>query len=142
MERKKKKAEPLHGSRIEDYCMIGDCETAALVSREGSIDWLCWPTFSSAACFAALLGTRDHGYWKISPAGKVKASRGGSMRAHTLVVETTFETEEGEVCAYRLYAAAGGALACGADGARRARQGGDARWTLRSASTMAGRFRG
>ena len=64
-----------HGSRIEDYCMIGDCETAALVSREGSIDWLCWPAFSSAACFAALLGTRDHGYWQIAPVGQVKAVR-------------------------------------------------------------------
>ncbi len=77
--------------------MIGDCETAALVSREGSIDWLCWPNFSSAACFAALLGTRDHGYWKISPAGKVKAVR-RQYEAHALVVETTFETSDGEVC--------------------------------------------
>jgi GH15 family glucan-1,4-alpha-glucosidase len=97
MERKKKSVEPLHGSPIEDYCMIGDCETAALVSREGSIDWLCWPTFSSAACFAALLGTRDHGYWKISPAGKVKTVR-RQYETHTLVVETTFETKDGEVC--------------------------------------------
>jgi GH15 family glucan-1,4-alpha-glucosidase len=97
VERKKKNAGPLHGSPIEDYCMIGDCETAALVSREGSIDWLCWPNFSSAACFAALLGTRDHGYWKISPAGKVKAVR-RQYEAHTLVVETTFETKDGEVC--------------------------------------------
>ena len=96
-EQKKKSAGALHGSLIEDYCMIGDCETAALVSREGSIDWLCWPTFSSAACFAALLGTRDHGYWKISPAGKVKAMR-RQYEAHTLVVETSFETKDGEVC--------------------------------------------
>ncbi len=88
---------PLHGSPIEDYCLIGDCETAALVSREGSIDWLCWPNFSSGACFAALLGTRDHGYWKIAPAGKVKAIR-RQYEAHTLVVETTFETKDGEVC--------------------------------------------
>ncbi len=103
--RKKKSTEPrhgslqgaLHGSRIEDYCLIGDCETAALVSREGSIDWLCWPTFSSPACFAALLGTRDHGYWKISPAGKVTATR-RQYEAHTLVVGTTFETKEGAVC--------------------------------------------
>jgi GH15 family glucan-1,4-alpha-glucosidase len=94
---KKKKAEALHGSRIEDYCLIGDLETAALVSREGSIDWLCWPDFSSGACFAALLGTRDHGYWKISPAGKVKATR-RQYRAGTLVLETTFETKDGEVC--------------------------------------------
>jgi GH15 family glucan-1,4-alpha-glucosidase len=96
MEPKKKTTGPLHASRIEDYCMIGDCETAALVSREGSIDWLCWPTFSSAACFAALLGTRDHGYWQIAPAGKVKSVR-RQYEAHTLVLETTFETKDGEV---------------------------------------------
>lgn len=96
-EPKKKETGPLHGSRIEDYCMIGDCETAGLVSREGSIDWLCWPTFSSAACFAALLGTRDHGFWQIAPKGKVKAIRRQYV-GHTLIVETTFETREGEVC--------------------------------------------
>jgi GH15 family glucan-1,4-alpha-glucosidase len=94
---RKKKAAPLHGSPIEDYCMIGDCETAALVSREGSIDWLCLPSFSSTACFAALLGTREHGFWKISPVGKVKAVR-RQYETHTLVVETTFETKDGEVC--------------------------------------------
>src|ERR1700749_3400190 len=96
-EPKKKETGPLHGLRIEDYCMIGDCETAALVSKEGSIDWLCWPTFSSAACFAALLGTQDHGYWKIAPAGKVNEIR-RRYQAGTLIVETTFETGEGEVC--------------------------------------------
>ena len=96
-QQKKKSSGPLHGSLIEDYCMIGDCETAALVSREGSIDWLCWPSFSSGACFAALLGTKDHGYWKIAPEDKVKAVR-RQYRAHTLVVETTFETKDGEVC--------------------------------------------
>ena len=87
----------MHGSLIEDYCMIGDCETAALVSREGSIDWLCWPNFSSGACFAALLGTREHGFWQIAPVGEVKAIR-RQYEAHTLVVETTFETKEGAVC--------------------------------------------
>jgi GH15 family glucan-1,4-alpha-glucosidase len=97
VEQKKQKAGALHGSRIEDYCLIGDLETAALVSTEGSIDWLCWPDFSSGACFAALLGTRDHGFWKISPAGKVKAIR-RQYQAGTLVVETTFETKDGEVC--------------------------------------------
>jgi GH15 family glucan-1,4-alpha-glucosidase len=96
-EPKEMSTKPLHGSLIEDYSMIGDCETAALVSREGSIDWLCWPNFSSPACFAALLGTRDHGFWKIAPAGEVKTTR-RQYRAHTLIVETTFETEEGEVC--------------------------------------------
>jgi GH15 family glucan-1,4-alpha-glucosidase len=95
--RTREKHAGLHGSRIEDYCLIGDLETAALVSREGSIDWLCWPDFSSGACFAALLGTRDHGYWKISPAGKVKAIR-RQYQTGTLVVETTFETKDGEVC--------------------------------------------
>ena len=126
-ERKKKSAKPLHGSLIEDYCMIGDCETAALVSREGSIDWLCWPTFSSAACFAALLGTRDHGFWKIAPKGKVKAVR-RQYQAQTLVAETTFETikkMERLRCAGGFHAAACGALACGADGARDSGQGGD-----------------
>ena len=55
--------------RIEDYGLIGDCETAALVGRNGSIDWLCWPAFDSDACFAALLGTEKHGRWLIAPAG-------------------------------------------------------------------------
>jgi GH15 family glucan-1,4-alpha-glucosidase len=96
-ETKKSEKEPLHGSRIEDYCLIGDCETAALVSREGSIDWLCWPAFSSGACFAALLGTRDHGYWKVSPAGQPTSIR-RQYQAGTLVMETTFETEDGAVC--------------------------------------------
>jgi GH15 family glucan-1,4-alpha-glucosidase len=96
-QRKQKEKKPLHGAKIEDYCVIGDCETAALVSREGSIDWLCWPTFSSGACFAALLGTRDHGFWKIAPAGKIKAIR-RQYKPHTLIVETTFETSSGEVC--------------------------------------------
>ena len=93
----KKKKLPLHGARIEDYALIGDCETAALVSREGSIDWLCWPTFSSAACFAALLGTADNGFWKIRPAGKVVEMR-RRYRPGTMIVETTFVTKDGEVC--------------------------------------------
>lgn len=84
------------GSKIEDYGLIGDCETAALVARNGSIDWLCWPDFSSAACFAALLGTEKHGYWRISPKdGERKITR--RYRAHTLILETTFETADGAV---------------------------------------------
>jgi len=100
-QRKQDKTLPLHAARIEDYALIGDCETAALVSREGSIDWLCLPTFSSAACFAALLGTRDHGYWKISPDGKGRAGKVTAIRrqyaASTMVLETTFETRAGAV---------------------------------------------
>jgi GH15 family glucan-1,4-alpha-glucosidase len=87
----------LHGAAIEDYALIGDCETAALVSRGGSIDWLCWPTFSSPACFAALLGTRDHGFWRIAPKGKVRRSW-RQYKEGTLIVETLFETAGGEVC--------------------------------------------
>jgi GH15 family glucan-1,4-alpha-glucosidase len=86
----------LHGSRIEDYAVIGDLQTAALVSREGSIDWLCWPTFSSGACFAGLLGTAENGFWKIFPlAKKVDCSR--RYVGQTMVLETTFATEDGEV---------------------------------------------
>jgi GH15 family glucan-1,4-alpha-glucosidase len=95
-ERKRKSQGKLHGARVEDYCLIGDCETGALVSREGSIDWLCWPSFSSGACFAALLGTKDHGFWKIAPKGRVKTVR-RRYEERTLVVETTFETAKGEV---------------------------------------------
>ena len=54
-------------SRIEDYAVIGDCETAALVARDGSIDWLCWPRFDSDACFAALLGEPKHGRFRVAP---------------------------------------------------------------------------
>ena len=93
----KKEAGPPQAAKIEDYCLIGDCETAALVSRECSIDWLCWPTFSSGACFAALLGTRDHGLWKIAPKGKIESIQ-RQYKPHTLVVDTTFETADGVVC--------------------------------------------
>jgi GH15 family glucan-1,4-alpha-glucosidase len=83
-------------ARIEDYALIGDCETAALVSREGSIDWLCWPRFDSAACFAALLGAPQHGRWCIAPAGAcTRQSR--RYRDGTLILETDFETAEGAV---------------------------------------------
>ncbi len=86
----------VQAARIEDYAMIGDLETAALVSREGSIDWLCWPTFSSGACFAALVGTADNGFWRICPEGKIRESRRG-YRKGTLILETTFVTGDGEV---------------------------------------------
>ncbi|MFL6822996.1 MAG: glycoside hydrolase family 15 protein [Xanthobacteraceae bacterium] len=80
--------------RIEDYALIGDCKTAALVGRDGSIDWLCWPRFDSAACFAALLGTPDNGRWLIAPQHPPRrVSR--RYRPGTLVLETEFETDTG-----------------------------------------------
>jgi GH15 family glucan-1,4-alpha-glucosidase len=83
-------------STIEDYGLIGDCETAALVGRDGSIDWLCWPAFDSDACFAALLGTSRNGRWLIEPAEEVK-KRSRSYWHNTLILETRFETEGGIV---------------------------------------------
>jgi carbohydrate kinase (thermoresistant glucokinase family) len=81
---------------IEDYALIGDCTTAALVGRNGSIDWLCWPRFDSNACFAALLGTSEHGRWRISPADPTaRISR--AYHEGTLVLETVFDTAEGRV---------------------------------------------
>ena len=83
-------------SGIEDYGLIGDCETAALVGRDGSIDWLCWPAFDSDACFAALLGTRNNGRWLIAPAEDVvRTSR--RYWDNTLILETRFETANGTV---------------------------------------------
>lgn len=85
---------PRESSPIEDYGLIGDGETAALVSREGSIDWLCWPRFDSDACFAALLGTSEHGRWRIAPSCEVTGvSR--RYRGDTLILETLFETAQG-----------------------------------------------
>ena len=82
--------------KIEDYGLIGDCETAALVGRDGSIDWLCWPAFDSDACFAALLGTPKQGRWLIAPAEDVtKSSR--RYLDNTLILETRFETANGTV---------------------------------------------
>ena len=82
--------------RIEDFALIGDCETAALVGLDGSIDWLCWPRFDSDACFAALLGTAENGRWRIAPdVAATKVSR--RYRGDTLILETTFETATGAV---------------------------------------------
>ena len=81
---------------IEDYALIGDCTTAALVGRNGSIDWLCWPRFDSNACFAALLGTSEHGRWKICPADPMtRVSR--AYHDGTMVLETVFDTGDGRV---------------------------------------------
>src|SRR5829696_6037145 len=82
--------------RIEDYALIGDCQTAALVGKDGSIDWLCLPRFDSGACFAALLGTPDHGRWKVAPLGEIRGVR-RQYRDDTLVLETEFETADGTV---------------------------------------------
>jgi len=83
-------------SRIEQYAVIGDTQTAALVGNDGSLDWLCAPRFDSPACFAALLGTPDHGRWLIAPAAGGRATR-RRYRDGTLVLETDFETPEGVV---------------------------------------------
>jgi GH15 family glucan-1,4-alpha-glucosidase len=83
-------------ARIEDYGLIGDCETAALVSKGGSIDWLCWPRFDSGACFAALLGDTNNGRWRIAPAdANPRITR--RYVANTLILETNFATGDGEV---------------------------------------------
>src|SRR6201997_485884 len=80
--------------RIEDYAMIGDCGTAALVGRDGSIDWLCWPRFGSTACFAALRGAAGHGRWVVAPKDAALAV-GRRYRPGTLILETEFQTESG-----------------------------------------------
>ena len=81
---------------IEDYALIGDCSTAALVSKAGSIDWLCWPRFDGGACLAALLGTSENGYWRIAPAAPGARVR-RAYRDGSPVLETVFETDEGSV---------------------------------------------
>src|SRR5689334_22730060 len=80
---------------IEDYALIGDRHTAALVGKDGSIDWLCLPRFDSSACFAALLGTPDHGRWLLAPMGDFEVSR--RYLDGSTVLETTFTTETGQV---------------------------------------------
>jgi GH15 family glucan-1,4-alpha-glucosidase len=80
---------------VEEYALIGDCETVALVSRAGSIDWLCWPRFDSGACFAALLGTAEHGHWSITPRdSQARVTR--RYRDRTLILETHVITPTGE----------------------------------------------
>ncbi|WP_329049567.1 glycoside hydrolase family 15 protein [Streptomyces violaceus] len=81
---------------IEDYALIGDEQTAALVGTDGSVDWLCLPRFDSAACFAKLLGDEDNGYWRISPVGADRCTR-RAYRRDTLVLDTEWETEQGAV---------------------------------------------
>ena len=81
---------------IADYALIGDCETAALVGTDGSVDWLCWPRFDSDACFAALLGTSEHGRWLLAPSEAITGVT-RRYRGDTLVLETRFETKNGAV---------------------------------------------
>jgi GH15 family glucan-1,4-alpha-glucosidase len=88
-------AAPERAPRIEDYALIGNCLSAALVSRSGSIDWLCWPRFDSPACFAALVGNADNGRWRIHPAAPAGISR--RYRPGTLILETEFTTPGGTV---------------------------------------------
>ena len=83
-------------SLIEDYAMIGDCRTAALVAKDGSIDWLCLPRFDSGACFAELLGNDENGYWQIAPQGTIRSTR-RRYREGTLILETEVETETGTI---------------------------------------------
>ena len=81
---------------IEDYALIGDLQTAALVSRGGSVDWCCFPRFDSGACFASMLGDADDGRWLLAPAGRTRASA-RRYRHDTLVLESTYETDQGSV---------------------------------------------
>jgi GH15 family glucan-1,4-alpha-glucosidase len=93
---------------IEDYALIGDCKTAALVGRDGSIDWLCWPRFDSAACFAALLGTADNGRWLIAAKDSSLCVR-RRYRPGTLILETEFQTPTGSAAVIDFMAPADGA---------------------------------
>lgn len=81
---------------IEDYALIGDCHTAALVGNNGSIDWLCFPRFDSPACFAALLGGAEHGRWLLAPSAKIKGMRRRYLD-DSLILETEFQTQGGRV---------------------------------------------
>ncbi len=83
------------GCKIEDYALVGDGRTAALISRGGSVDWLCWPRFDAASCFSALLGKPEHGRWLLAPTGDYTSTR--CYRDGTLILETTHETADGAV---------------------------------------------
>ena len=94
-------------SLIEDYAPIGDCQTAALVGHDGSIDWLCWPRFDAGACFAALLGSPGNGRWRIAPEDpSPRVSR--RYRNSTLILETEFESAGGWITVIDFMALRGG----------------------------------
>src|SRR3989440_1139456 len=82
--------------KIEDYGFLSDTQTAALVGRNGSVDWLCFPRFDSAACFAALLGDDGNGMWRLSPSGAEACTR-RHYRPDTLILETEWDTAQGRV---------------------------------------------
>ncbi len=81
--------------RIDDYAIIGDCRSAALISRQGSLDWLCWPWFDSPSLFAAILDTEKGGFWRIAPAGEYSSTR--RYLPGTNVLETEFQTKTGKL---------------------------------------------
>ena len=128
-------------ARIEDYGLIGDLETAALVSRDGAIDWLCFPRFDSGAVFAALLGNEENGHWTIQPAGEFRR-RERRYRGDTLVLETELETDDGRRTPRRLHAAPGDESRSRADRRGRPRPRRRCGWSSRSASTTARSSRG
>ena len=81
--------------RIEDYAIVGDMQSVALIGTDGSVDWLCLPRFDSAASFAALLGTQDHGHWRIAPAVPGTSAPTRRYAGDTLILETQWETQDG-----------------------------------------------
>src|SRR5579863_2647131 len=91
----RKHQDNLMPASIGDYALIGDCEAAALIAKNGSIDWLCLPRFDSPACFAALLGSSQNGHWQLAPKDRFRATR--RYRPDTLILETRFRTAHGTV---------------------------------------------
>ena len=83
-------------TKIEDYAFLSDTQTGALVSRDGCVDWLCFPRFDSPACFASLVGDKENGHWRFFPKEKVEATR-RRYRGETLILETEIETKSGAV---------------------------------------------
>src|SRR4029077_6398616 len=93
-QRKKKKQMAKENTKIEDYAFLSDTQTGALVSRDGCVDWLCFPRFDSPACFASLLGEKQNGHWLFFTDEEVTAVR-RRYRGETLILETELETKNG-----------------------------------------------